>query len=87
MFTVFYTCTCSYPDDLGDGIHKPDIDKYSLFYFLCQAVFNVFIFRHRSILEMEGGRSVVGYNCAGFHLGSGEARECICPILSDSWPP
>ena len=47
---------CSYLDHLGGGVHKPDADKYSVFYSLCQAVFYVFVFKHRSLLEMEGGR-------------------------------
>ena len=46
----------SYLDHLGGGLHKPDADKYSVFYSLCQAVFYVFVFRHRSLLEMEGGQ-------------------------------
>ncbi len=34
---------------------KPDARQHGPFYSLCQAVFYIFVFKHRPLLEMEGG--------------------------------
>lgn len=44
-----YLETCS-PD-----LMRPDIRQHGPFYSLCQAVFYIFVFRHKALLEMEGG--------------------------------
>ena len=47
---------------------KPDVRQHGHFYSLCQAVFYVFIFRHKELLEMEGGVFVC-------------VRACVCACV------
>ena len=44
-----------YIDECSPEHMKPDVQQHGHFYSLCQAVFYVFIFRHKGLMEMEGG--------------------------------
>ena len=44
-----------YLDQVVQGACRPDVVRHTPFYSLCQAVFYLFVFRHKGLLEMEGG--------------------------------
>ncbi len=41
---------------VGPESMKPDVQQHGPFYSLCQALFYVFVFRHKEILGSHGGK-------------------------------
>ena len=47
-----------YMDALEASVGLPDLQRYPLFYFPCQALFYIFCFRHSELINMRGKRGV-----------------------------
>lgn len=48
-------CLPRYLDSTAPENLRPDVKLHGPFYSLCQAAFYVFIFRNKSLVEMDGG--------------------------------
>ncbi len=53
-FNVTLKCI-SYLDETNPENCKPDVTQHGPFFSVCQALFYIFVFRHKSLLEMAGG--------------------------------
>jgi hypothetical protein len=57
-----------YLDLLQETVAAPDLQRFPLFYYPCQALFYIFCFRHRQLLAMHGARLAAhprGRRCKG----------------------
>lgn len=65
-------------DEVAHSKCRPDVVWHAPFYSLCQAVFYLFVFRHKKLLEAEGGgREREGWflKCSRLHVGIHFVRQ------------
>lgn len=57
---------CRYLDVCSPDNMKPEVKVHGPLFSLCQAVFYVFVFRHKALLDTADGELLL---CTGFNLG------------------